>query len=294
MLGTYSDSVSTGTLSNRFTQVKTYVTFAVYYGFEPLCPSSTELCMYVQYLKNSFAAPSTIKNYLSGSKMWISEHGGDLTGFSTFEYHQLTSGLNRRSQHVPIRAAPLTWDHIRTIASFLDATPNVPSSAKVCLLVGFYTFLRSGNLLSPTITSWGGAHTLLARDIWICDQGLHVSIRTTKTKKHQSPLTTIIPWQDDPLVCPASAWHRYQEKIKPWILGPAFLTDNGLPLTPRHLVGFMRLALQDSKDIDPGRVSMHSLRRGAAQSAVAAGVDIDTVKHLGMWKSDSGLAPYLL
>lgn len=294
MIGTYTDSVAPGTLVNRATQAKSYITFAVYYGFQPLFPTSTDICMYTQFLKNSFAAPTTVKNYLSGAKTWISEHGGSISAFSSFEYGQLSSGLSKRSQHVPARAAPLTWEHIRAIASFMDQTVGVPLSAKPCLLIAYHTFLRSGNLLSPTMTAWGGAHTLLARDVTVSDQGLQISIRSTKTKTDPTPVTTIIPFHEDPVLCPVAAWIKYQHYIKPWTLGSAFLTDAGLPLTPRHIVGFMRLALRDFKDLLPARITMHSLRRGAAQNAAASGLSINEIKHLGMWKSDSGVAPYLL
>lgn len=293
MLGSYTDSVAPGTLANRLTQAKLYVTFSVHCGFSSLAPSSTDICMYTQFLKNSFAAPTTIKNYLSRARTWLAEHHGNLSPFSSFEYNQLLSGLAKRSQHVPLRAAPLTLGHLRTIAEFLDSTPSAPLGAKPCLLIGFHTFLRSGNLLSPTISSWGGAHTICARDITLTDEGLLVRVRSTKTKSDPSPVTALIPWQNDPIMCPAMSWFKYQQQVQPWILGPAFLTDSGLPLTPRHLVGFMRLALRDAKDIDPAKVSMHSLRRGAAQAAVHGGLDISTIKELGMWRSDSGLAPYL-
>lgn len=270
-----------------------YVTFSLYYQFDPLRPTTTDLCMYTQFLKNSFAAPTTVKNYLSGAKTWLSEHGGDASPYLSFEYHQLSTGVSKRSQHVPLRAAPLTPQHIRAIAEFLDKTPGVPLSAKPCLLVGYHTLLRAGNLLSPSIASWGGPHTIYARDITLSDNGLLIKVHSTKTKSDPSPVTALIPWQSDQLLCPAMAWFKYQQHVKPWILGPAFLTDTGLPLTARHLVGFMRLALSNTNDIDPSRVSMHSLRRGAAQAALLNGSNLSTIKELGMWKSDSGLAPYL-
>lgn len=294
MISAYSDSVSPGTLANRFTQAKLYVTFSVYYGFDPLLPDSTDLCMYVQFLRNSYPAPTTVKNYLSGAKTWISEHGGRTLPFTSFEYNQLATGVSKRSTHVPSRAAPLTWAHIRLIVNFFDATPAIPLSAKPCILIGFFTFLRSRNLLSPTMSTWGGPHTISVKDIVVTNEGLRIMVFSTKTKSDPSPVTTLVPWQDDPALCPVSSWLKYQHRIKPWIIGPAFLTDSGLPLTPRHLVGFIRLALRNCKDIDPARVSMHSLRRGAAQSALAAGSDLSSIKNMGMWKSDSGLAPYLL
>lgn len=164
MLGSYQDSIAPGTAANRLTQAKTYLSFAVIYRINYLFPTSTDICMYIQYLKNSFPSPATVRNYLSGARTWLAEHGGSTSSFSSFEYHQLISGVVRRSLHVPRRAAPLTWDHITRIVAFLDNTPSIPLSAKPCLLIGYFTLLRSGNLLSPTISAWGGAHTLAAKD----------------------------------------------------------------------------------------------------------------------------------
>lgn len=66
MLDSYNTSISPGTAANQAKQAKTYITFAVLYGVVPLEPTSTQLCMYVQYLKNSSFAPTSVKNYLSG------------------------------------------------------------------------------------------------------------------------------------------------------------------------------------------------------------------------------------
>lgn len=293
MLFAYQDSVSKGTATNRFTQAKAYVTFAVSYHFDPLAPTSTELCMYVQYLKNSFAAPTTVKNYLSGAKTWMAEHGGNITPFSSFEYQQLYAGITKRSQHIPKRAAPIGWQHVKIIARFLDSCPSAPYAAKPCILIGYYTFLRSSNLLSPTMSTWGGPHTIMAQDIRVSDEGLIISVHTTKTKSSSAPISTIIPWQDDPAFCPVASWMKYAAAIKPWVLGPAFLTDHLQPLTARHLVGFMRLALKNCRDINASRISLHSLRRGATHTASEQGLSLEEIKEKGMWRSDSGIAPYL-
>lgn len=293
MIGSYQDSVARGTAANRLTQAKAYLSFSTYYCFNPLHPSTTNLCMFVQFLKNSFSAPTTVKNYLSGARTWLSEHGGSLMAFGSFEYHQITSGITKRSQHIPRRAAPLSWEHIRKIGHFLDTTSGIPLAAKPCLLIGYHTLLRAGNLLSPTMNAWGGPHTLSAKDINLSDKGITITVHSTKTKYDSTPAFTTIPWQEIPQLCPAMAWMRYAATIKPWSLGPAFLTDNHLPLTPKQMTGFMRLALMGSEDIDPTRVSMHSLRRGAAQSAQQAGLSLDRIKDIGMWRSDTGVSPYL-
>lgn len=243
MMASYHDSISVGTANNRFTQAKSYVTFAVCYQFDPLRPSSTDLCMYIQFLKNSKLAPTSIKNYLSGAKTWLAEHGGTLEAFISFEYQQMYGGITKRSQHVPRRAAPLSPDHINIIVRFLDNCPGAPKAAKPCILIGYHTFLRSSNLLSPTMSSWGGPHTVMARDIRLSEEGLVIAVHSTKTKSSSTPVHTVIPWHQDSAICPALAWMSYVENIRPWILGPAFLTDDHRSLTARHLVGFMRLAV---------------------------------------------------
>lgn len=258
MLASYKDSVSRGTAANRWTQAKCYVTFAVQYQFNPLYPSGTQLCMYIQFLKNSYPAPTTVKNYLSGARTWLAEHGGNITAFSSFEYQQMFSGISKRSSHTLKRAAPLGPEHIRIILDFADSSPLIPRSVKPCILIGYFTFLRESNLLSPTMSGWGGPHTIMAQHIVVSDVGLLITVHSTKTKADTAPVTTLIPWQLDPNFCPAALWMSYIAEVRPWPLGRAFLTDDHRPLTARHIIGLMRLALKDCKDFDPARISLHS------------------------------------
>lgn len=293
MVNSFAHSVAPGTSTNRATQARAYITFAVHYQFQPLYPTGRQLCMYAQFLINSFSAPTSVKNYLSGARTWIAQHGGVVSAFTSFEYQQMHSGITKRSTHNPSRAVPLEWHHIASIAAFFDASPVIPLSAKTCVLVGYHTFLRSSNLLAPSGSSWGGPHTLRAQDLQLSDQGLEITIYSTKTKTDPKPSKTIIPWGPDPALCPVASWLKYSTTVKPWVLGPAFISDNGRALTARQLVGLIRLALCEFQDISPARVSMHSLRRGATQSALRQGLSLEQIKERGMWRSNSGVAPYL-
>lgn len=221
------------------------------------------------------------------------EHGGDISSFSSPLAVQLLKALAKKSQHIPSRAEPLMWHHIRHTIEFIDSVPTFPLSLKPCILIGYHTFLRSSNLLSPSTGVWGGPHTLLAKHIRISDRGLHVFVSTTKTKSDPTPVSLVIPWNNDPVYCPVQAWLRYVTARRPCPTGPAFVTDNHLPLTPRLVVGFLRLALQNYDGLNIDRVTIHSLRRGAAQQARDLGVPISDIMDRGMWKSPSGLAPYL-
>lgn len=263
------------------------------YEVPPLFPNETELCMYAQYLKNSHPSPQTVKNYMSGAKTWILEHGGNVQPFLSRELDQLTKGFVKFSDHVPSRAAPLSISHLLVIAEYVRCNPYVPCAVLPCIIIGFKCFLRSSNLLSPSTRVWGGPHTLLARDLVIKDNSLMVSVLSTKTKSNNQPESFVLESETDHRLCPVALWRRYLNIIKPSLLGPAFLTDSKLPLTPRHIVGVMRAALASSKDIDPGKVSMHSIRRGAAQDAADRGVPLSHIQTLGLWRSDSGVKPYL-
>lgn len=293
MWDSYSSSVAPGTSANRMSQAKAYLKFALIYEVPVFNPSVTHISMYAQFLVNSFAAPATVKNYLSGARTWIAEHMGNTAAFSSNELSTLTKSFAKKSQHVPSRAEPLLWHHVRYIVDFLNTVPKVPLSAKPCILIGFHTFLRASNLLSPSSASWGGPHTLLAKHIRISDRGLHVPVFSTKTKFDPTPVATIIPWNNDPVYCPVQAWLRYVTARRPCPVGPAFVTDEHSPLTPRHVVGLMRLALQDFQGINIEKVTVHSLHRGASQEAKNSGVPIEQIMERGMWRSRSGLAPYL-
>lgn len=293
MLSSYADSVAPGTAANRARQAKSYVKFNVLYNFNSFAPTISQLCMYAQYLFNTHASPQTVKNYMSGAKTWVLEHTGDVFNFDSHDVQQLVKGFVKKSTHIPSRAYPLSVSNVLTIAHFVNCNPTVPKSVLPCIVIGFKCLLRSSNLLSPTMDTWGGPHTLLARNIKICEQGLVVSILSTKTKWDSSATDILLPSDPGSPLCPVRLWSDYYDAIKPWYLGPAFLTDSYLPLTARHVVGVMRAALANEKELDAGRVSMHSLRRGAAQEAAANDIPLQQIMTAGMWGSTSGVKPYL-
>lgn len=293
MIDSYYSSVAPGTLANRARQAKSYVKFAVLYKVEPLQPTELQLCMYAQYLKNLYPCPQTIKNYMSGAKTWVAEHGGSIQPFFSRELDQITKGFVKHSNHVPQRAFPLSVHHLLLISDYVRSNPLLPFSILPCIVIGFKCFLRSSNLLSPSMRVWGGPHTLLGRNLVLSNNSLTVAIASTKTKWDNKPETFSLEKESDPRICPVTLWTAYSSAIRPSPFGPAFLTNEHLPLTARHVVGVMRAALVPALNIDPSRISLHSLRRGAAQDALDKGIGTQEIKTLGLWKSDSGLKPYL-
>lgn len=164
MVTSYNQALAPGTMTNRKKQAEEDVEFAILYKVPVLAPSVTQVCMFAQLLANKHAAPTSIKNYLSGAKTWVTEHGGVTDAFSSFQLGQLVKGFVKNSTHIPAQAAPLGPHHIRAIyiCDFLDSSAAAPLAAKPALLIGFSYFLRGSNLLSccPLLLLNGAALTL--------------------------------------------------------------------------------------------------------------------------------------
>lgn len=286
-------AVAPGTRLNKQRQARAFITFALIYDVDCLSPSISDLVMYTRFMANSYTSPSSIKNYMSGAKYWVTTHGGQPSAFSSLEVGEMIKAVTAESDHVPLQAPPLFPSDLGIICSFLDNSSSLDHAIKPCILISYTCMLRSSNVVSPNLVVWAGAHTLLARDIRYDNGALNVLVRSTKTTNARHPnLLRVEPASSD-LLCPVRAWLRYVRSIRVLPMGPAFLTDSGQPLTAPKVVASMRAALQAAGAPNFARVSMHSLRRGAAQVAQAGGASSAEIMKHGIWSSPQGLSYYL-
>lgn len=291
MLATYSSALAPGTYANRVKQAQSFLRFAGLYNVDFLNPSIVHACMYSQYLANVLKTVSAVKNYLSGALSWIYEHSGNPQAFNTSQVDHMLKSITKRSNHVVKRAFPLTLPHIRVIAIYLVSSRSIPLAVKAAVLLGFSCYLRTSNLLFPNFSLFNSNHTLLAKHVTINQNGLKVVVLSTKSLSH--PYVIDVTYNPDTLLCPVLAWIRYVNSLPLHPNGPAFMVNWSTPLTSDVVVKFMREALKQDPDVDVTAILMHSLRRGAAQTADKAGVPISQIMKRGGWKSKSGLKPYL-
>lgn len=247
--------------------------------------------MFSQYLANNHTSISSVKNYLAGAKNWVLQHNGSIQSFLSHEISLMNKSIAKDDVHVVKRAQPLSWQDIETICIFLDSANNVPLAVKPCILIGYTCFLRGSNLL-PTAGPWPGPHTLRARNLLHVPQGLIVTIPSTKSRAR--PYSVTIPWLPFSTFCPVRAWLNYQHHLKPPHAGPAFIMADRSPLSSKLVVSLMRAALSSDNSRPSSSISMHSLRRGAAQDAEKSGVPTQQIMKRGGWATKSGLKPYLL
>lgn len=157
MQRTFSNALAPGTIKNRRFQASLYIKFMLLYNFNIMNPSALALAMYSQFLANSYKAPGTVKNHLSGVRAWLSLHNGSTTNFFSPEVGLMTKSIIEKSDHTPSPAPAITAEDVRTICLYQDKNPH-PPAIKAAVLLAFTTFMRVSNVLSPNIHSWGGRH----------------------------------------------------------------------------------------------------------------------------------------
>ena len=270
-----------------------YLTFAITYGVPILEPSITDGCLYQQYLVNSLSAPASRRNYTSGARIWIEERGGDGRAMRSLEADHVAKGGERLDPHTPNPAPALMPADLVLACRYLDrAAQGAPIKAALC--VGYFAFLRTSNLLTPNAIMWGGPHTLQRADIISTHTGLQVIIKSSKTlRPGTAPTVLILPRIPTSPACPATAWDRYVTQVEGSPGSPAFTTHDGLPLTTAQLVAVLQTALTEAGCPYAQSIRSHSMRRGGAWAAVAAGCNKQDIAAHGTWASAKGLRPYI-
>ena len=96
-----------------------------------------------------------------------------------------------------------------------------------------------------------------------------------------------LPWIHGSRYCPVSAWVKYSRHQKGLPSDPAFMTPGGTPLTPKVMTEVLRQGLHQAGHPHAQSLTLHGMRRGAAQACIKNGASLQSVKDLGTWLSDA-------
>lgn len=284
--------MSQGTSDNRRRQAELYLKFCITYQIHYLCPTIIDVMMFIQFLKNSFRSPVTVKNYFSGARTWIQQHRGFIQCFDAIEVKQMFAAVDSTSNHVVSPAYPLSSSQIKLVCDFIDSTSTVPLALKPCILIGYTCFLRACNLLSPSTQIWNGPHTLRVADVVPNGADLIICLRSSKNFSPRNPKIVHVKRVENPKYCPVVSWMLYVSKLNPCPLGPAFMVNDYTPLTSPMVVDVLNLVLKQTLPAN-AKISMHSLRRGGTQTAAKQGATNEHLMKHGAWSSAKGLNYYL-
>jgi integrase len=229
--------------------------------------------------------PETVRSYLTGLRSHYIDHRLPTTVFEDERIKRILRGSLRKFRATPIRPrAEITKDIleriIRTLGYHYDDT-----NIRAAFTTAFAGFLRAGEL---TWESWDPATSplsLLSRgSVKFVDQGILLHLPKSKTDQFRIGHDILLSPSGDSC-CPVRALQSLFERYPKPLTDPLFSTSCG-SFNKKWFTDKLTEALLKA-GIDPTTYSGHSFRRGAANTAIAAGIPRDEVKGLGRWKSDA-------
>jgi integrase len=233
-------------------------------------------------------APSSAGSHLSAAVVGLRKRGHHVSRDDVAEARKALEGMTvkllqageRRGRGKAPAADP---DGLRSIAAACDDTLTGLRDLSLVLL----SFHVAGRASEPA--------GLLLGDVTEYPQGLKVSIVTGKTK--HSVRAPVIPYAQDPAVCPVRAWRRWREALVAQggsahndPSDPAFHAIDrwgnvGGAMTPDSVT--RAIARISQRSGVPIRWTGHSLRSGLATAARRAGKDSVVIQRQGGWASGS-------
>jgi integrase len=287
---TVEQGFAKGTLQNLKIQISKYRKFCADWGCQEFPASLRTILMYMEWLGRQFSAASTIRNYLYGVKFWHIINGLSGEQFDGYVVKRMHKGLEKKLKHKKKQALPITPEVLLDIKKVLDLELPWDCTKWALYLTAFFLVCRKSNLVPLSVRQFDSSKQLTRAHFQQTGEDLSVVLTWTKTiqfneRKLVVPILTIKGSQ----LCPVEAFRRMCQLVKVPDNGPAFAridkVGKVVPITYNVFLKELR------KDIsrtgrDPKGFSTHSFRRGAASFAYEAGVDAETVRIMGDWRSD--------
>ena len=265
-----------------------YIRFCLTHGLDYFNPSVFTISLFAQYLANFFKAPATWRNYISGAKTWLQAQGGESAAFTSAAFQAVVRGATRSSNHVPHQAPPISPGDVKIICDYLDDQGKSGVVIRSAILLSYFTFLRQSNVLTTSAEPWGGAHTLSRSDVVLGREGAYVTVRSSKTTSRQEPPRILfIPKMSSSRYCLLQAYALNVLTVPAPSHAAAFTLPCSVPLTAQATLGAVRSAMRAAGHNNPGGLTLHGLRRGAALASVATGATLEDIRATGLWRSDA-------
>ena len=261
---------ATSTKASSKSQLRAYMylTFCVYYGYQPLPASTITLSRYAAFLARS---ASSIPAYLNIVRILHLEHGlGDPTKNN---FHLATMrGIHRCKGCTVSQKQPMTPAMLLAIKSHLNLADPVHATFWAVYLRGFVGLLRKANMLLKGVAKFYPLKHLRRSDIVFYPGWAIVINCWSKTIQFsQCLLTVLLPLIPGHPLCPYSALQHAFKLVPATLSGPAFVlpapSSRGLILFTCAKFNSLLKSVVSAAGLDPSRISGHSLRSGGATLA---------------------------
>jgi hypothetical protein len=139
------------------------------------------LADYAAYLANNGVKASSIKTYLTAIFAFQQLHGGPHPARDSLRLKVVLKGIKRAQSYTPSSKHPLTPVELLKLKACLDWSSSLHRTFWACLVVGFWSFLRGGNLVQKSAKKFDPAKHLSALNLSRNERGFLISLNRTKT-----------------------------------------------------------------------------------------------------------------
>ena len=238
-------------------------------------------------LDSGRSKPETIEGYLIGIKNRHVEEGLPTDVFNDPRLKRILRGAIRLLGPTPTRERgeierPLLLGMLNSLSDSTFDHVNL----RAAFTVAFAAFLRAGEL---TWSKWNPDNhtTHLSRgSVTFLENGTGVLLQLPRSKTDPLGKGTTIPLAPaNDLACPVASLRTLFSRYPRPATDPLFTRLVGPFDKDWFEVSIKQAILHTGRD--PSTFSGHSFRRGAANSAIAAGISKEEIKELGRWKSSA-------
>ena len=269
------------------THRKSYMAFCEVLGYAPVPASTETLCRYAALLARSLKYTS-IRQYLNVVKHLHNDWGLPNPLDNNYHLSGVLQGIKRSLGTAVSRKIPITPDHLYIILKFMDLSNPVHCNVWAASLTMFFSMLRRSNIMLPSRNAFDSSRHLRRRDLLFYSWGIKINVRWSKTIQFKDRVLQLqLPRMPNHPLCPVQAIiQAFLCSKSASTDGPAFMITPSVPLTFQTFITVIRQALQAS-GIETTTIAAHSFRRGGASWAYQSGVSIDSIRHIGDWKSNA-------
>ena len=257
-------------------------------GYAAVPASTGTLCKYAAMLARTHKF-SSIKQYLN--VVGILHRQWDLANPLQDNFHLgcTLRGIHRQLGSKVSRKAPISPELLLDVLGSLNMSNPTECNIWAAALTMFFGMLRKSNVLSSSPNTFDPSRHLRRKDIQFHQNGMTITIRWSKTIQFKDRLHIIpLPRTPSSLLCPTLAtFHAFSLTNAAHPEGPAFVAMHSNNITPLTVSDFMHTINKVllNKGYDVSAFGTHSFRRGGATLAFHSGVPVETIKHIGDWKS---------
>lgn len=255
-------------------------------GRVPVPATEETLADYVGHLCDEGKSPATIEQAISVIRTRHTINGMKghpetrAAKLALRHYKRERAENGQRNQRA---SPPVTIAVLRAMIDTCDTSTLIGLRDRALLITGLGLMGRRSELAA-----------LMLDDVDLAEDGIEITIRTSKTDKDSLGETIAIPRGAHPLTDPVAAWGDWVDALTGEGITDGRLLRRvdrhgniGTDLKPDGINNAVRKLALAAEVPRAEEYTAHSLRAGGATVAYAAGVPLSTIARHGRWKPDS-------